>query len=49
MRLENKLGAELEFLNNLWVLVTEEKGYSTSPPGYIVWRNLFIETDSWAP
>ncbi len=43
-------GSELEFLNNLWRLGTEqEKGYRTGPPGYIGWRNSFLGIDSWAP
>ncbi len=38
---------ELVFLNNLWGLGTEyEQGYRTGPPGYIGWRNSFLEIDS---
>ncbi len=40
----------LEFLKSLRGLGTEEKeGYHTSPPGYIGWRNSFLEIDSGAP
>jgi hypothetical protein len=27
----------------------EEEGYRTGPPGYIGWRNSFLEIDSGAP
>ncbi len=41
---------ELEFLNSLWGLGTEqEQGYRTGPPDYISWRNSFLVIDSWAP
>ncbi len=41
---------ELEFLQSLWGLGTEEEeGYRTGPPGYIGWRNSFLEIDSGAP
>ncbi len=41
--------SELEFVNNLWGPGTEQvKGYLTGPSGYIGWRNLFLEIDSWA-
>jgi hypothetical protein len=36
---------ELEFLKSLWGLGTEEEqGYRTGPPGYIGWRNSFLES-----
>jgi hypothetical protein len=42
--------SELEFLKRLWGLGTrEEEGYRTGPPGYIGWRNSFLEIDSGAP
>jgi hypothetical protein len=42
--------SELEFLNSLWGLGTEqEQGYRTGLPGYIGWRNSFLGIDSWAP
>jgi hypothetical protein len=38
------------FLNNLGGLGTgKEYGCRTGPPGYIGWRNRFLEIDSWAP
>ncbi len=41
---------ELEFLNSLWGLGTEEEwDYRTGPPGYIGWRNSFLGIDSWTP
>ncbi len=41
---------ELEFLNSLWGLGTEEEErYRTGPPGYIGWRNSFLGIDSGAP
>jgi hypothetical protein len=41
---------ELEFLKSVWGLGTEEeKGYRTCPPGYIGWRNSFLEIYSGAP
>ncbi len=40
----------MEFLKSLWGLGTEEEGgYHTGPPGYIDWRNSFLEIDSGAP
>ncbi len=42
--------AELEFLESLWGLGTEEEeGYRTGPPGYIGWRNSFLGINSVAP
>jgi hypothetical protein len=42
--------AELEFLNSLWGLGTEEEqGCRTDPPGYLGRRNSFLGIDSWAP
>ncbi len=41
---------ELEFLESLWGLVTEEEeGYRTGLLGYIGWRNSFLGIDSGAP
>jgi hypothetical protein len=41
---------ELELLKSLWGLGTEEEqGYRTGPPGYIGWRNSFLEINSGAP
>jgi hypothetical protein len=43
----NKIRAGI--LNNLWGLGTEKKkGYRSGPPGYVGWRNSFLEIDSWA-
>jgi hypothetical protein len=44
------MSTELEFLNSLWGLGTEEEeGYRTGPPGYIDWRNSFLGINSGAP
>jgi hypothetical protein len=41
---------DLEFLNNLWGLGTEqEQGYRTGPLGYIGWRNSFFGIYSRSP
>ncbi len=40
---------QLEFLNNLWGLGTEEEWCCrTGLPGYICWRKRFLGIDSWA-